>query len=210
MWHGILTERNGAPLPPRRAASRLSAYVYGNILILGAVAVVDGHQIDHGYAVWLVLGTGLTTYVAHVLADLIAKSSIPEAHGDGASGDQKHGEQKHGEQKHSGQAHEYTGVDGMFDDSQRRVLLDELRDALPIISSATAPAIALAFGWWGVVSWQVAQLIAGGIVVFRIATVQIVAERVRGHPTSARLVLAGLVTAALAAVIVALKVFIGH
>ena len=89
-------------------------------------------------------------------------------------------------------------------------MLDELRDAVPIVSSASWPAIILALGWLDAVPTQVAQLVAGGIVVIRIASIEIVSERVRGNRLTFRVLVAGLVTAALAAVIVVAKTYVGH
>lgn len=183
VWYGIVTTRRGGPLPPHRAASRLSAYVYGNILVLASVAVANGHTIDEGTAALLVVGTGITTYIAHVFADVIAHATIPEGHGQSADTDP-----------------------GEF----RESVLDELRDAVPIVSSASWPAIILALGWLDAVPTQVAQLVAGGIVVIRIASIEIVSERVRGNRLTFRVLVAGLVTAALAAVIVVAKTYVGH
>ncbi|MGV9858601.1 hypothetical protein ACWDTD_08100 [Gordonia sp. NPDC003425] len=120
-WRGILTERRGGPLPPRRAASRLSAYVYGNILVLAAVVAVSPHDLESGHAFWIVIGTGATTYVAHVFADLVAQGSIPEAHG--------------------------GSHDSAPTNADRDHVLGELRDAVPIVSSAAAVvALKVAFG----------------------------------------------------------------
>ncbi|WIB60796.1 hypothetical protein DEJ13_02905 [Curtobacterium sp. MCLR17_007] len=51
---------------------RLSSYVYGNITVLAAAIAVDPRAIEHGSAVWAVLGTAVLTYAAHVLAHLVA------------------------------------------------------------------------------------------------------------------------------------------
>ena len=56
--------------------------------------------------------------------------------------------------------------------------------------------------------WSV--LLAGGVIVVRVATIQLVTERVRGNPLTFRTVLGGLATAAVAALIVLAKVFLGH
>ena len=197
-WRGILTRRRGDPLPPRRAASRLSAYVYGNIMVLAALVTASAHAVENGEAVWLVLGTGLTTYIAHVFADLVAGSSIPEAHGQDTQAD--------GSAAPDAQAptHERPG------DAARRHVRHELRDATPIISSAILPAIALALGWADVLPTAWAHGIAGAVVVLRIASVPIVVARVRGEEVSMKVIVAGLLTAALAAVVVLLKVLLAH
>lgn len=199
-WRGILTRRRGGPLAPDRAASRLSAYVYGNILVLAALVTASAHAVENGDAVWLILGTGLTTYIAHVFADLVAGGSIPEAHSHGASAQ---GGGTHDEE-HPGSEHSPT------DDDVRTHIRHELRDATPIISSAILPAIALALGWAGVLPTAWAHGIAGAVVVLRIASVPIVVERVRGNEVSLRVIIAGILTAALAAVVVLLKVLLAH
>lgn len=88
--------------------------------------------------------------------------------------------------------------------------LAELRDAVPIASSAGLPSMVLALGWMGVLSAQWAFLLAGVLITIRIATVQIVTERLRGRPLTFRVFVAGLATAALAAMIVAAKFVVGH
>lgn len=178
--YGRLVSRADGPLPPTRAAARLSAYVYGNILVLAAVAASTSNSIEHGSATVLVLATAATTYLAHVFADLVASSQIPEAHGD-ASAEQRRAE-----------------------------TVEELRDAVPILSSGTFPAAMLTLGWLSVLPPQWAMLLAGGAVVIRIATIQTVAQRVRGNPLTFRVFLGGLATAAVAALIVLAKVLLGH
>lgn len=58
-------------LDDRRAESRMSAYVYGDVLVLAATAGVSLGAVRSGAAVLVVLGTVLSTYVAHVLADVV-------------------------------------------------------------------------------------------------------------------------------------------
>jgi hypothetical protein len=62
---------NGRPLDPHRAESRVSAYVYGDVLVLAATVGVSAAAIRSGEAVLIVLGTMISTYVAHVLADVV-------------------------------------------------------------------------------------------------------------------------------------------
>jgi hypothetical protein len=54
-----------------RAESRVSAYVYGNVLVLAAVVGASPGAVESGTAVAIVAGTVLSTYVAHVLAHSI-------------------------------------------------------------------------------------------------------------------------------------------
>lgn len=51
------------------AADRISAYVYGNILMLAALVVLANDQVRDGSAVVIVLGTGVSTFVAHTFAE---------------------------------------------------------------------------------------------------------------------------------------------
>ncbi|OBA39604.1 hypothetical protein [Gordonia sp. 852002-51296_SCH5728562-b] len=222
-WRGILTRRRGDPLPPRRAASRLSAYVYGNIMVLAALVTASAHAVENGEAVWLVLGTGLTTYIAHVFADLVAGSSIPEAHGHDTQADESQSDHLDAPDAPEPDAAEpdaleprdpepnaHTPKPERPGDAARRHVRHELRDATPIISSAILPAIALALGWADVLPTAWAHGIAGAVVVLRIASVPIVVERVRGNEVSVKVIVAGIGTAALAAVVVLLKVLLAH
>lgn len=178
--HRRLVARRDGPLTPERASARLSAYVYGNILTLAAVAATSQHAIETGTAALLVVGTTVTTFLAHVFAEFVANSTIPEA-----------------------SAH--------HSESQRRsAARTEFRDALPIASSGSLPAVILALAWLEVLPAWWAQLGAGAVVVVRIAMVRTVTERIRGNPPSFRVFLGGLAIAAVAAAIVLLKVAVGH
>ncbi|GLY30863.1 hypothetical protein [Kineosporia sp. NBRC 101731] len=59
-------------LPADRVRSRLSAYVYGNILVLAAIIGTTG-AADHAHSWLIVLATALTTYLAHVFAHHVAE-----------------------------------------------------------------------------------------------------------------------------------------
>jgi hypothetical protein len=58
-------------LASARADNRMSAYVYGDVLVLAATAGVYDSAIRSGEALLVVLGTVASTYVAHVLADVV-------------------------------------------------------------------------------------------------------------------------------------------
>lgn len=60
------------PLPPARAASRVESYVYGNVLVLAALEALDSHDVQSGQAALFVGGTAVSTFVAHVLAVVVA------------------------------------------------------------------------------------------------------------------------------------------
>ncbi|WP_457539972.1 hypothetical protein [Williamsia sp. R60] len=178
--HQRLVRRNAGPLTAARASARLSAYVYGNVLTLAAVVAAGQHTIETGAAALFVVGTTVTTLLAHVFAQFVATSNIPEAH-----------------------PHVSESERGSFARA-------EIRDAIPIASSGAFPALILALAWLDVLPAWWAQLGAGAVVVVRIAMVRTATERLRGSPPSFRVFLGGLTTAAVAAVIVLLKVLIGH
>src|SRR3954469_4519853 len=57
------------PLEAADGARRTTAYVYGNVLVLAALAVVSPADVTTGRGFWLVLGTAVSTYIAHVFAE---------------------------------------------------------------------------------------------------------------------------------------------
>ena len=175
-----LVDRQGGPLTPGRAAARLSAYVYGNILVLTAVASASPASVENGAAFALVLATTCTTFLAHVFAELVARSNIPES------------------------------VHGSTESEKKATISDEIRDAVPIASSGTIPAMILALARLSILPSVWAQPLAAGAVVLRIAAIHTVAHRLRGRPLTFRALLAGLITAALAAVVVLVKVYLTH
>lgn len=65
--------RRGKSLPVERMRLRLAAYVYGGILVLGAIAVANGETIADGHAALVVAATTATTYLAHVIAHRVGE-----------------------------------------------------------------------------------------------------------------------------------------
>ena len=63
----------GPDLSLDRARIRVSAYVYGNILVLTAVAGVGPASILDWSALFVVAGTTVTTFLAHILANTIGQ-----------------------------------------------------------------------------------------------------------------------------------------
>lgn len=63
-----------ADLDVERVRSRVSAYVYGNVLVLAAVVGCAPESVRSGRAVVVVLATMVTTYLAHVVAHRIGES----------------------------------------------------------------------------------------------------------------------------------------
>ncbi len=52
------------------ASRRLSAYVYGNILVLAALVPFQD-EVDTGHAMVVVIGTALSTFVAHAFSEYL-------------------------------------------------------------------------------------------------------------------------------------------
>ncbi|WP_434995480.1 hypothetical protein [Arthrobacter sp. Ld5] len=69
----------GAGSPPRDraaledAAGRISAYVYGNILVLAALIALQPDDLDGPKGVGYVLGTAVSTFIAHLFAETSAQ-----------------------------------------------------------------------------------------------------------------------------------------
>ena len=68
-----IRRRVGSDVTLDRARSRTSAYIYGNILVLTAVADVDSANILNWTALFVVAGTTITTFLAHILAHSIGQ-----------------------------------------------------------------------------------------------------------------------------------------
>ena len=63
--------RKFAELDAHDVAHRISAYTYGNFLVLAALlSVYDANAIFDGTAILYITGTGLTTYITHVIAEM--------------------------------------------------------------------------------------------------------------------------------------------
>jgi len=178
--YGRLVRRAHGPLPPDRARARLSAYVYGTLLALAAVVVVDPPAIEDGTAVLIVVGTTATTFLAHVFAEIVAHRVIVDSE------------------------------DDRPDRVRARAALEELRDALPIASSGAFPAFFLALGWLGALSTAWAYVLAGAGPIVRIAVAEVAVQRLQNRPMTMQLVLGALVTATVATAIVAIKVAVAH
>ncbi|SFA44528.1 hypothetical protein SAMN05444374_103100 [Rhodococcoides kroppenstedtii] len=158
-------------MSPERASRRLSAYVYGNVLVLAAVAASPLGYVEDGTAALLVLGTGVSTFLAHIFADTVAASAIR---------------------------------------AERRHVLEELRDSVPIASSAAVPAALLAVATTDLVSAALAQALLAGLIARRVSGIPVVAARLRGSEVSFRVVVAGIVLALVAAVVIAVKIVLTH
>ncbi len=56
------------------AADRVSAYVYGNILLLAALVVLSEDDVDHGTGIAIVVGTAVSTFVAHAFSESLGSA----------------------------------------------------------------------------------------------------------------------------------------
>ena len=91
------------------------------------------------------------------------------------------------------------------DDALRLHLAQEARDAVPIVSSGTGPAVVLALGAVGWLSPGLAQLLAEVVVLLRLAGMGIIVRRVSGYTAPRAGPWSGLVLAGIGVVIAALK-----
>lgn len=163
-----------------RVRSRVSAFVYGNVLALAAVLQSGPEEVRDGAAVVIVAATMLTTYVAHVVAHEVGES---------------------------------VGRDRV---AHRSHVRDELRDALPIVSSGTAPGVVLLVGWlWpggelGDGQTAVVQLVAGLVVVGRLVALGWLSGRYRQGASPRRTFFAGLALGGVGVVVALVKVLLTH
>jgi hypothetical protein len=170
----IVRYRADPELPREDAAARISAYVYGNILIFAAILALDESDVQHGHAVVVELGVAFSTFLAHVLSELIGRNVR-------------------------------TGTRTSVAD-----VLHEVRDSIPIITSALVPCLLLT---GAVLDWlsAPAAITASEVYLFvRLALVGLVVERLRIRRASVRTLLAGVLLALVAAGIAVLKVTISY
>jgi phage-related tail fiber protein len=74
-WLGIppAPAAAGPRLPEARIRSRISAYVYGDVLVLASLLAFTSEYHAAWSSVFTIVGTTMTTYVAHVLSDAIGE-----------------------------------------------------------------------------------------------------------------------------------------
>ncbi|MGF0315486.1 hypothetical protein [Nocardia fluminea] len=171
LLHGPLFFRR-VPLDRRNAARRISAYIYGNILILSALIPVAPSHEDVGIAV--VLGAAVSTFVAHVFAESV------------------------------GQSVRQSGAP-----AAPEPWLD-LRDSLPILSSAVLPCailVAAAIGW---LEPRTAQVLAEVAMLVRIGGITFVIRRLEGERPDRSTLLGAFLLSCVATAVVAVKVILTH
>ncbi|MEV0338407.1 hypothetical protein AB0H49_05210 [Nocardia sp. NPDC050713] len=171
LLHGPLFSRT-RPLDRDNAASRISAYIYGNVLVLAALVPVTTGEKYVGILV--VLGTALSTFVAHVFAEAVGHSVRHRS------------------------------------PSTRVETLRELRNSVPILSSAVLPCVVLAIGWIGWVEPRTAQVAAELAVLVRIGGIVFVIGRLKGERPTRASVLAAVLLTVVAATVVIVKILLTH
>jgi hypothetical protein len=91
-----------------------------------------------------------------------------------------------------------------------RDALDELRDSVPILTSALLPALLLLAAAAAHIPPVYAQVLGGAYLVIRLGFVGVLVARLRGTTSSWRVISAGIALAVLGAVITLIKVLAGH
>lgn len=67
--------RRRTPLSIEDTASRITAYVYGNIVVLSSLVPLSQDDAETGRSFWIVLGVSLATFLAHALAESAGRSA---------------------------------------------------------------------------------------------------------------------------------------
>jgi hypothetical protein len=172
-----MAEPMATPREPRTdiPARRISAFIYGNILVLSALVVLspDGLQTTRGFV--YVLGVGFSTFVAHVVSDLFAHLL---RHPDGK---------------------------GLSERLRR-----DLRDAVPIATSAILPTVVLVAAWFGRLEADLAWAIAIGVMLVWLSLLGPIAAWTAREPFSPWPLFAGVLLTLLIAVIALLKAVLTH
>jgi hypothetical protein len=65
------TARRLQQQPPERLAERVSAAIYGTVLVLAALPLIDVADVESGAGWGLVSGVGAATWVAHLFAEVV-------------------------------------------------------------------------------------------------------------------------------------------
>lgn len=159
-------------LAPTSAAARISAYIYGNILVLAALVPVTTSPQYVGIAI--VVGTAVSTFIAHAFAESVAQSVRTGEH------------------------------------LTRRERLEELRDSVPILSSAIVPSLILATAWVGWLEPRTAQILAELAVLVRIGSTVFVIRRLQNRTPTTVTIAAACGLALLATCVVVVKVVLTH
>ncbi len=163
--------RRRLDVDPHRAESRVSAYVYGTVLVLAAVVGVYPEAVASGAGALVVVGTVVSTFLAHVLAHTVG---------------------------------------ALVTGGEDRELRQAVRDATPILSSGALPAVLLWLGATGTLSEAWAQSLAAAVGLVRVAGIGVVHRRLQADVPLGRAVAVGAVAAAVALLVVVVKLTLTH
>lgn len=187
--------RSSRPMTAEDVSGRITAFVYGNILVLAALIALRPEDLLGPKAIAYVLGTGVSTFLAHVISEWVGSSVHTHTH----TQDRAHAH-AHAHDRAGGGAGGHAG-------SRFTHLLE---DALPIASSALTPALLMAAALLGWIGPTVALLAAIIVTVLRMAGLGWVVGRLRRQPASFRTFLAGIVLAAVCSAVAVLKWWLTH
>lgn len=154
---------------------RISAFIYGNILVLSALVLLSPSGLKTTRDFVYVPAVAFSTFIAHVVSDLFAHLL---RHPDGKGLSAK--------------------------------LKDDLRDAVPIATSAILPTIVLLVAWLGWLEAELAWAIAIGVTLLRLSLLGPIAAWIAREPLSLWPLFAGVLLALLIAVIALLKAVLTH
>ncbi|WP_280340251.1 hypothetical protein [Nocardia neocaledoniensis] len=160
------------PLDQRNAASRISAYIYGNVLILAALIPV-APSVEH-VGILVVLGTAVSTFVAHAFAESVGQS---------------------------------VRQGGAVPAAPRWA---NLRDSLPILTSAVLPCAILAAAAVGWLQPRTAQILAEVVMLVRIAGIVFVIQRLQGRRPDRSTLIGAVLLGCAATTVVAVKIALTH
>jgi hypothetical protein len=171
-WRKMATSREPRTDVPAR---RISAFIYGNILVLSALVVLSPEVLRTTRGFVYVLGVGFSTFVAHVASDLFAHL-LRDPDGKGLS------------------------------ERLRR----DLRDAVPIATSAILPTVVLVAAWLGWLEADLSWAVAIGVMLVRLSLLGPIAAWIAREPFSLWPLFAGVLLALLIAVVALLKAVLTH
>lgn len=154
------------------AAARISAYIYGNLIVLSALVPIELDEQHVG--ILIVLGASFSTFLAHSFAEAVSLSV---------------------------RSRRQLTV-------QERV--GELRDSVPVLSSAAIPCLILAAAWLGWIEPRAAQIIAEIVILGRIASTVFVIQRLLGRKPTGATVVASLGIGVVATIVVVIKIVLTH
>ena len=71
----VVRYRAPGGLAGERAAARISAYLYGNIIVFATLVPLTDEDTAHAHALTLLLGVAVSTYLAHVFSEIVGHNA---------------------------------------------------------------------------------------------------------------------------------------